>query len=203
MLIALMSVFSPLYTQPHCPIITLPPLPLTVSAFSQPVCRIGICRRNVCVHAWAGMCVQFYCLVVCRCALIQPHAICILLCVCCVLVSVLTAWHETHAEMKGRQLKIVVSRTDSHHCKSTRICWWDGSPGFFSWIPSCYNFISFQLNIINEIILTATSNPFSVSFTPKTASFNKTFIVSLKAALIHHFTLIKWWTLTESAVTWN
>lgn len=63
MLIALMSVFSSLYTRPHCPIITPPPPPPhTVSAFSQPVCRIGILYVCVCVcvsvHTWAGMHVQ-------------------------------------------------------------------------------------------------------------------------------------------------
>lgn len=62
MLIALMSVFSSLYTRPHCPIITPPPTTTAhcVSIFSACVPHwhtICVCVR-VSVHTWAGMHVQ-------------------------------------------------------------------------------------------------------------------------------------------------
>lgn len=94
MLIALKSIFSLLYNQSHCPIITPPPTIHCVSifcAFMPHYWHAGEMCACLCTHG--QVCVQFYCLGVCQCALIRPHGICISLYVCCVemLVSVLVA----------------------------------------------------------------------------------------------------------------
>lgn len=117
MLIALMSVFSSLYTRPHCPIITPPPPPPhTVSAFSQPVCRIGIlyvcvcvclcthgreCMFSVLLHGRLSMCIDF--------AAFHLHFAVRLLRA----VSLLAVLDMKHVKIKGSQLKTVVSRTVS------------------------------------------------------------------------------------------
>lgn len=104
MLIALMRLSSALHIRPHY---HATPLPRAVSAFSQPLCRLGICRRIVRVCVSVHTRVQLYCSALCQRASIQPHAICILLAVCCVesVFSLSAACHETYATMKSSQLK--------------------------------------------------------------------------------------------------
>lgn len=124
MLIAVMSVFSLLYTRPS--LSHYSPhhhhLHHTVSAFSQP---------GFSLTAWASVDVHWFSGI--------PFAY--LLHVCCVeiLVRALNAWHETHAEMKN-QLKIVVSRTDSLNTEWAQEYADGADRQFFSWIHSRYNF---------------------------------------------------------------
>lgn len=109
-LVALHSAPLPHYHAPP------PPPPHTVSAFSQPVCRIGILYVCMCVclcthgreyvfsvllHGRLSMCIDF--------AACHLHVAVRLLCA----ASLLAVLDMKHVKMKGSQLKTVVSRTIS------------------------------------------------------------------------------------------